>query len=82
MTWCQFHQCFLHAIFVRKPFSSYVLALNELSYEKCARKTLMKLSPGVNVINVLLAAFTHADTKSRKDTDNLPQFSPFWGMRS
>jgi len=27
-------------------FSSYVLALNELSYKKCARKTLMKLTQG------------------------------------
>ncbi len=27
-------------------FSSYILALNELSYEKRARKTLMKLTPG------------------------------------
>jgi len=34
------------------PFSSYVLGLNELLYEKRGRKTLMKLSQGVNVINV------------------------------
>jgi len=35
-------------------FSSYVLALNELSYEKRARKMLMKLSPAVVIIVALL----------------------------
>ncbi len=29
-------------------FSSYVLDLNELSYEKHARKTLMKLTPSIH----------------------------------
>jgi len=42
----QFHQYFLHAFFVQKPFSNYVLALSELSYEKRSRKTLMKLNTG------------------------------------
>ncbi len=32
-------------------FSSYVLALNELLYEKRARKMLMKLTPDVNLIS-------------------------------
>ncbi len=30
-------------------FSSYVLALNKLSYEKRARKTFMKFTPGVDI---------------------------------
>jgi len=34
-------------------FSSYVLALNELLYEKFARLMLMKLMAGVNFINIL-----------------------------
>ncbi len=38
-------------------FSSYVLALNELSYKKRACKMLMKLTTGVNFINILLAPF-------------------------
>jgi len=36
-------------------FSSYVSALNELSYKKHERKTLMKLSTGVDFTNVLQA---------------------------
>jgi len=32
-------------------FSSYVLALNELLYEKHARNMLMKLTPDVNLIS-------------------------------
>jgi len=59
------------------------------SYEKCVRKTLMKLTPcfffyvpcritakctGVNFINVLRAAFEHSDPKIAKKTDNLTVF--------
>jgi len=36
------------------------------TYEKCTRKTLMKLTPGLNFINVLCTAFTPADPKSIK----------------
>jgi len=36
------------------------------SYEKCACKTLMKLTPGVNFINILRAAFAPVDPKSVK----------------
>jgi len=34
----------------------------------------MKLTPGANFINVLRAAFTHADSRSAKKTDNLTVF--------
>jgi hypothetical protein len=37
----------MRAFFVQKPFSSYILAEKVLSYEKRARKTLMKLTPGL-----------------------------------
>jgi len=40
-------------------FSTYFLALLKNSYEKCARKTLMKLTPGVNFINILQAHFLY-----------------------
>jgi len=40
-------------------FSSYVLALNELSYEKFAHLTLMKLTAGVNFTNTLLVPFSN-----------------------
>ncbi len=54
---CQFHQCFYVRIFrtnvISAPFSRYILALNKLSYEKCARIMLMKLTAGVNFTNVL-----------------------------
>jgi len=40
-------------------FSSYVLALNELSYEKFASLMLMKLTAGVNFINLLCAHFLY-----------------------
>jgi len=46
-------------------FSSYVLALNELSYEKHEQKTLMKLSPGVYFTNILRAAFSVLTYKPR-----------------
>ena len=40
--------------------------LNLLSYEKCLHKKLMKLTPGVNFINILGKAFTRKDSKSAK----------------
>jgi len=47
---CQFHQRFYVQIFhtkvVSAAFSSYILALAKNSYEKCARKMLMKLMTG------------------------------------
>jgi len=56
---CQFHQHYTHEYFVRTSFSSYVLALNKLSYEKRARITLMKLTTGVNFINIFCAPFSY-----------------------
>jgi len=48
--WCQFHQRFFKRFFptnvVSAAFSCYVLALSKNLYEKCARKTLMKLTAG------------------------------------
>jgi len=50
LTSSQFHQHFYVQIFrtnvVSAAFSSYVLALSKNSYEKFARFTLMKLTPG------------------------------------
>jgi hypothetical protein len=37
-------------------FFTYVLALNKLSFEKCTRIMLMKLTAGVNVANILQVA--------------------------
>jgi len=52
--WCQFHQCFLHAFFIRKSFfaafSSYVLALAKNSFKKCAR-IMMKLATDWGIHN-------------------------------
>jgi hypothetical protein len=47
-------------------------------YEKFARSMLMKLTPGINFINVLQAAFTRADPESLKKTDNLTVFFLIW----
>jgi len=70
--WCQFDQHFMKAFFVQKSFrqlfSSYVLAKKALSYEKSARKMLMKLTPGVDFINILRTAFTHVDPECAKKT--------------
>ncbi len=53
---CQFNQHFYVRIFrtnvVSAAFSSYVLALAKNSYRKRARKTLMKLTVGVNFFNI------------------------------
>ncbi len=60
---CQFHQRFYVQIFrttgVSAAFSSYVLALAKNSYKKCARLTLIKLTLGVNFINVFLHTFLY-----------------------
>jgi len=42
-----------------------------LLHKKTVLKMLVKLTPCVNFINVLQAAFEHADPKSVKKTDNL-----------
>ena len=43
----------------KRLFSSYVLALNELSYKKFACLKLMISTPGLNFINGKRAKFTH-----------------------
>jgi len=66
----QFHQCYMHRFFIQKSFlaafSSYILASVKILYEKFARKTLMKLTLGVNFTNVLWAACTLEDPKNVK----------------
>jgi len=53
---------------ISAAFLSYILALAKNLYKKFARKTLMKLTSGVNLTNILRAAFTHADPESAKNT--------------
>ncbi len=43
---------------------------------------LMKLTPGVNFINILRAAFLSADPESAKKTDNLTVFFVLLGSAS
>jgi len=49
--WGQFHQHFKRAFFVRKYVQSLTInrkkLLKRLSYQQCARKMLMKLTPGI-----------------------------------
>jgi len=51
-----------------KRLSSHwcLFALLGSTLPKAAHKTLVKLATGVNFINILQAAFTHADPKSKK----------------
>jgi len=62
-SWCQVHRHFTRAFFVRKCFaqlfSTYILALFFLA--KAAHKILMKLTIGVNFIDILYAAFAPVD---------------------
>jgi hypothetical protein len=51
--------------------------LNLLLHKKCARKMLMKLSPGVNF---LCAAFMRPVPKSTKETDDLTVFFCTFGI--
>jgi len=50
LTRCQFHQHFIRAFFIQKFVQSQKLTreklLKRLSYKKCARKMLMKLTQG------------------------------------
>ncbi len=74
MTWAQFHQHFTCPFFTdillpKKSQSWTVIrenVWNSLSYEKHECKMLMKLTPGVDFINVLHTAFTLVDPKSIK----------------
>jgi len=58
----------------QRLFSSYVLALNKLSYEKIASLTLMKLTAGF-----LLMLFEHKVTyKQRIWIQSCQSLKPFW----
>jgi len=56
-----------------------IFALLGSAHVKAARRSLMKLTPDVNFINTLCAAFTHADPKSTKKTGN---FLPFQDLKA
>ena len=57
------------------------MPLESASVKAICRK-FMKLSPGVDLTNVLHTAFTHADPKSTKDTDDLTAiFVPWRSVR-
>ncbi len=65
-TRCQFHQCFLHSFYAcraqkRKKDCEVVNLFTLLGTRR-----VMKLTTGVNFINVFCAAFTHMDPKSVK----------------
>ncbi len=49
---------------------------------KAARRTLMKLTTGLNFISILSTAFTGVDPKSVNDTDNLTEFLRFGELRA
>jgi len=44
------------------------------------KKIYLPPPPGVNFINILQAAFTHADTESSKKTDDLTVFLRLWDL--
>ncbi len=48
--------------------------LSGSAFVKAAQRMLMKLTPGVNFVNFLLAAFMHADPKFAKKTGNMSVF--------
>jgi len=66
----QFHQHFMWEFFVRKCFGQLHVTKEKLPkrllYKKSAHKMLMKLTPGLNFINILCTAFTLADPESVK----------------
>jgi hypothetical protein len=59
---------------ISNPKASFAVFGAKILYKKCVCKTLMKLTPGINFINVLRAAFLCQDSKSTKDTDYLTVF--------
>jgi len=69
-TRCQLHQHFTCPFFIVQLLSNYSLALQFFWWKKigpkAAREMLMKLTTGVNFINILCIAFMRADPKSAK----------------
>ncbi len=51
-------------------------------HTKCARKVLMKWTPGVNFTNILSAAFIRADPKCAENSNDLTVFLSFWNLRA
>ncbi len=86
--WSQFDQHFIRTIFVQKQieqlFFNYVPLCNFLTpnyWQKCDHKMLMKLTPGVNFINVPHAAFTRADPECAKNDSQVSSvFLRFWDL--
>ncbi len=70
---CQFHQRFYVRNFctnvVSADFSSYVLALANFFYKKCAKITLMKLAAGVKGGQIYLIFFMQEHLKNFNRTD-------------
>jgi len=64
-----FYKQLLHQYSFTKKFQSQTVIR-----EKGKLKMLMKLTPGVNFVNFLLAAFMHADPKFAKKTGNMSVF--------
>jgi len=56
--------------------------LLESTGAKAARRTLMKLTPGLNFINILRTTFTFADPKSAKRFWRLDWLLCFWELRA
>ena len=83
---CQFHQRFYVQIFRTNvgsaAFSSYVLAFEKNLYEKCAKTMLMKLTVGLNFVNILHIAFMCSNPKSVKYTKDLTVFFTLLGSTS
>ena len=67
--WCQFHTHFTHLALILwfQKLQRCVMGLKFFGAKiSCARKMWMKVTPIVNFINVLQAAFERADPESTK----------------
>ena len=85
-TKCQFHQCCTSSFCAcrsRKRKNTVKSSVYFYAFGIYKRKTvcrmLMKLSPGVNFINILHEAFTFIGQKAQKDTKDMTVFFySFW----
>jgi len=72
--WAQFHQLFKYSFYACRSRKHQKILMTWLSFfshsgstsVKAVHRTLVKLTPGVNFINVLLAAFSWEDPKRVK----------------
>jgi len=86
----QFHQHFMSSFCANiiLPKKSQSQTINKencrktLSYKKATRKMLVKLTPGVNLISILLEAFICADPKSAKRQSSCQCLFALWGFSS